>query len=141
VPARRSRGRAPLQPGPGEWGTGLVQSYRPSVPERHLKSRWSAAGRPRRLATSLTVAAPTPNRAGQVAPQAVQTAIELTPASGSVVPSWSQRSIRSVSVSHSMLIVIPRPSRVASGAGRTTGQAYAMRDLSSMAILSVGASL
>ena len=60
--------------------------------------------------TIRTVSAPAPNRVGQVFPQAEQTETEPSPFSGSVVPSWSQRSIRSVSVSRSMWIVNVQPS-------------------------------
>ena len=50
--------------------------------------------------TTRTVAAPAPNRAGHILAQAVQCEISVEPSSGSVVPSWSQRSIRCPSVSH-----------------------------------------
>src|SRR5262249_32251004 len=71
--------------------------------------------------TTRTVAAPRPNRVGQVTPQAVQTDTVARPPSGSVVPSWSQRSIRCSSVPDSMWIDTSPSFR---GAGRTTEQAY-----------------
>jgi len=66
-----------------------------------------------------TVAAPRPNRVGHVVPQAVQTDTDDSPFSGSVVPSWSQHSMRSVSVSRSMWIVNVRFSLRFRGTGRT----------------------
>jgi hypothetical protein len=77
--------------------------------------------------TIRTVSAPFPNLVGQVFPQALQTETVESPASGSVVPAWSQRSIRSVSVSRSMWIVNVRPSDPV-GAERT-GRLYATRDV------------
>jgi hypothetical protein len=47
----------------------------------------------------------TPNRVGHVLPHSVQDDTGDSPPSGSVVPSWSQRSMRSVGVSLSMWIV------------------------------------
>jgi hypothetical protein len=52
--------------------------------------------------TIRTVSAPAPNLVGQVFPQAEQTETDARPFSGSVVPSWSHLSMRSVSVSRSM---------------------------------------
>src|SRR5262249_36421218 len=62
------------------------------------------------VGTILTASAPAPNRVGQVAPHSEQTETDASPARGSVVPSWSQRSIRSVAVSLSMWIVNVQPS-------------------------------
>ena len=62
------------------------------------------------MSRSRTVAAPRPNRVGHVVPHAEQTDTELNPASGSVVSSSSQRSMRSLSVSRSMWIANVRPS-------------------------------
>lgn len=68
------------------------------------------------LSTMRTVGAPTPNFVGQLFPQTLQCEIDELPSSDSVVPSWSQRSIRCPSVSHSTSMVIPALS--SAGAGR-----------------------
>src|SRR5262245_60917264 len=59
------------------------------------------------------------NRVSQVFAQAVETETVESPASGSVVPWWSQHSMQSVSVSRSMWIVNVRSSF--SAGGRTDG--------------------
>jgi len=73
-----------------------------------------------RFDTTRTVAAPAPNRDGHSFPHAVHVEIDVTPSSASVVPSWSQRSIRCSSVSDSTWIVTSWPSShsLPSGAGR-----------------------
>jgi hypothetical protein len=56
-----------------------------------------------------TVAAPAPNRAGHVLPHSLHTDTDAEPFNGSVVPSWSQRSMRWSSVSHSTFKVTLTP--------------------------------
>ncbi len=72
--------------------------------------------------TSRTVGAPAPNRVGHVFPHAEHAVTDGASLSGPLVPSWSQRSMRCPSFSHSTWTVIRRPSwsRLLSGAGRST---------------------